>query len=223
MLEQNHFSLAKTAEQLKISRHALRYRMQRLNIAAGDRSGRGSGWPQRAKTIHHEHSLRPVWPTSRVKMCWPNGRAMSPATRERLIVFAAIALVTVPVLVWAVFFRKTRRRQHDTPSQSPSFTRSGREAAADGERRATTQPRKRRKWRRPRRDTPPAQPDTRRNGRLAAGAARASRRRPRALSHAREPDDHAEKRVESGAGFRAAAQSQTRRHVRPLRVLPRGG
>jgi DNA-binding NtrC family response regulator len=32
MLEQNHFSLTKTADQLKISRHALRYRMQRLNI-----------------------------------------------------------------------------------------------------------------------------------------------------------------------------------------------
>ena len=35
-LEQNHFSLAKTAEQLKISRHALRYRMQRLNINLDD-------------------------------------------------------------------------------------------------------------------------------------------------------------------------------------------
>jgi DNA-binding NtrC family response regulator len=35
MLEQNHFSLTRTAEQLKISRHALRYRMQRLNIATG--------------------------------------------------------------------------------------------------------------------------------------------------------------------------------------------
>ncbi|MEW6155888.1 MAG: sigma-54 dependent transcriptional regulator [Verrucomicrobiota bacterium] len=32
ILEQNHFSLTRTAEQLKISRHALRYRMQRLNI-----------------------------------------------------------------------------------------------------------------------------------------------------------------------------------------------
>jgi DNA-binding NtrC family response regulator len=32
ILEQNHFSLTKTAEQLKISRHALRYRMQRLNL-----------------------------------------------------------------------------------------------------------------------------------------------------------------------------------------------
>jgi DNA-binding NtrC family response regulator len=35
MLEQNHFSLTRTAEQLKISRHALRYRMQRLGIAGG--------------------------------------------------------------------------------------------------------------------------------------------------------------------------------------------
>jgi DNA-binding NtrC family response regulator len=38
MLEQNHFSHARTAEQLKISRHALRYRMQRLNIAPGPES-----------------------------------------------------------------------------------------------------------------------------------------------------------------------------------------
>ena len=35
MLEQNHFNLTRTAEQLKITRHALRYRMQRLNISAG--------------------------------------------------------------------------------------------------------------------------------------------------------------------------------------------
>ncbi len=35
LLEQNHFSLAKTAEQLRISRHALRYRMQRLNLSVG--------------------------------------------------------------------------------------------------------------------------------------------------------------------------------------------
>ncbi|MHB8523723.1 MAG: sigma-54-dependent transcriptional regulator [Limisphaerales bacterium] len=33
-LERNHFSLTKTAEQLKLSRHALRYRMQRLNLSA---------------------------------------------------------------------------------------------------------------------------------------------------------------------------------------------
>ena len=33
ILEQNHFSLTRTADQLKLSRHALRYRMQRLNIS----------------------------------------------------------------------------------------------------------------------------------------------------------------------------------------------
>ena len=32
MLEQNNFSLSRTADQLKLSRHALRYRMQRLGI-----------------------------------------------------------------------------------------------------------------------------------------------------------------------------------------------
>jgi DNA-binding NtrC family response regulator len=33
-LEQNHFSLTRSAERLRLSRHALRYRMQRLNVAA---------------------------------------------------------------------------------------------------------------------------------------------------------------------------------------------
>jgi DNA-binding NtrC family response regulator len=36
MLERNHFSLTRTAEQLKLSRHALRYRMQRLSINTTD-------------------------------------------------------------------------------------------------------------------------------------------------------------------------------------------
>lgn len=36
LLEQNRYSLNRTAERLKISRHALRYRMQRLNIALTD-------------------------------------------------------------------------------------------------------------------------------------------------------------------------------------------
>jgi DNA-binding NtrC family response regulator len=36
ILEQNHFSINKTADQLQITRHALRYRMQRLNIELGE-------------------------------------------------------------------------------------------------------------------------------------------------------------------------------------------
>jgi len=43
VLEQNHFSLTRTAEQLKISRHALRYRMQRLNISADEDADDDSG------------------------------------------------------------------------------------------------------------------------------------------------------------------------------------
>jgi DNA-binding NtrC family response regulator len=35
-LEQSSFNLTKSAEKLKISRHALRYRMQRLNLTVGD-------------------------------------------------------------------------------------------------------------------------------------------------------------------------------------------
>ncbi len=45
-LEHNHYSLTKTADQLKISRHALRYRMQRLNITGGqsfDEESTGAG------------------------------------------------------------------------------------------------------------------------------------------------------------------------------------
>jgi DNA-binding NtrC family response regulator len=36
MLEQNNRSITKTADQLKLSRHALRYRMQRLNLSQPD-------------------------------------------------------------------------------------------------------------------------------------------------------------------------------------------
>ncbi len=45
VLEQNHFSLTKTAEQLKISRHALRYRMQRLNITMEKNEGEDESAP----------------------------------------------------------------------------------------------------------------------------------------------------------------------------------
>ncbi len=43
VLEQNRFSLTRTADQLKISRHALRYRMQRLNINIDDDEPAESG------------------------------------------------------------------------------------------------------------------------------------------------------------------------------------
>lgn len=42
-LEQNHFNLIKAADQLRISRHALRYRMQRFNLSAGAEGGEEPG------------------------------------------------------------------------------------------------------------------------------------------------------------------------------------
>jgi DNA-binding NtrC family response regulator len=44
-LEQSRFNLMRTAEALKISRHALRYRMQRLNIHVGGETDEESGQP----------------------------------------------------------------------------------------------------------------------------------------------------------------------------------
>ena len=38
ILAQNRYNLSRTAAQLQISRHALRYRMQRLNIDTGPES-----------------------------------------------------------------------------------------------------------------------------------------------------------------------------------------
>jgi len=40
-LEQNHHNMNKTAEQLQLTRHALRYRMQRLNLLPGSSDGNG--------------------------------------------------------------------------------------------------------------------------------------------------------------------------------------
>ena len=85
-------------------------------------------------------------------------KALSPSARERLIIFTAIALITVSVLVWAVFLRKPRRRQHSHQHNHHHSRAPARdEAAADGDD-ATTQPRKRRKWRRPRREHRPRNP-----------------------------------------------------------------
>jgi DNA-binding NtrC family response regulator len=52
ILEQTHFNLTRTADQLKISRHALRYRMQRLNISVdGDASEDAAVSPGKEKAV----------------------------------------------------------------------------------------------------------------------------------------------------------------------------
>jgi len=39
MLEQNNFNLTRVAERLRLSRHSLRYRMQRLNMKTSASDG----------------------------------------------------------------------------------------------------------------------------------------------------------------------------------------
>ncbi len=52
ILEQTHFNLTRTADQLKISRHALRYRMQRLNISTElDSTADSTGAPAQEKAV----------------------------------------------------------------------------------------------------------------------------------------------------------------------------
>ena len=222
MLEQNHFSLTRTAEQLKISRHALRYRMQRLNIATGTERGRRHGRLREERLIRHEHDSIFPGRRRRPRQCWRHGGSSTPATRERLAIFGAIGLVTLLLLLWAVFLRKKRRRRrsHHHSHQHSSGPAEVPEAPSDEERPSPAGETPAPAAFRP--QTPPAQPDPRRNRRLAARPPGRPARTP-ALTHARKPDDHAQERVESGAGVRPAAQGQTRRHVRPLRLLPRGG
>jgi len=42
-LERNHYNIGKTADDLQVTRHALRYRMNRLNIGGGDAEGEPGG------------------------------------------------------------------------------------------------------------------------------------------------------------------------------------
>ncbi|MFT4588599.1 MAG: DNA-binding NtrC family response regulator [Candidatus Binatia bacterium] len=49
-LERSHFSLSRTAEELSVSRHALRYRMQRLNINVCDNGAEKSNGSKDAQT-----------------------------------------------------------------------------------------------------------------------------------------------------------------------------
>jgi DNA-binding NtrC family response regulator len=51
ILEQNRFNLAKTADQLKISRHALRYRIQRLDLALGTEPDEAAPTPEDNETL----------------------------------------------------------------------------------------------------------------------------------------------------------------------------
>jgi hypothetical protein len=62
--------------------------------------------------------------TAAVASSW---RLSDPATREHLLIFGAIGLVTLLILMWAVFIRRRRRRRHE---HYPSHPRSSAPALA---------------------------------------------------------------------------------------------
>jgi hypothetical protein len=80
-----------------------------------------------------------------------NWKKMGDSSREGLMIFGSMALVTILIIMWAVFVRKKRRRTRE--SYQP--------AAAKIE-----APPKRRKWRRRRRDHRPLNPTLAQTGGL---------------------------------------------------------
>jgi hypothetical protein len=94
-------------------------------------------------------------------------RTMSPTTRERVVILGALLVVTLAVVIWALFFRgkKSHSRSHRHSSHrsrelAPGSV--GESAGGSGE----AGPRKRRKWRRQRREHRPLNPTLAQTGGL---------------------------------------------------------
>jgi hypothetical protein len=84
-------------------------------------------------------------------------RGMSATTREGLIIFGALMLVTTAVTVWAVYVRKPKRRKH-RHHHGQHHSREAVEDAVSESADDDSEPRKRRRWRRQRRDHHPRNP-----------------------------------------------------------------
>ena len=85
-------------------------------------------------------------------------RISDPATRERLMIFGAIALVTVLVLVWAAFLRKKRRRRRAHHHSHHESSNSAQTVEAPEEPEELPPPEERRRSRRSRRRHRPRNP-----------------------------------------------------------------
>jgi hypothetical protein len=82
--------------------------------------------------------------TQEILKAW---RITDPATLERLIIFGAIGLVTLLMVLWAVFLRKRgrRRRKHHHPHQSSSQPPEVPAVAKDGSALSTPENRRHRR------------------------------------------------------------------------------
>ncbi len=85
-------------------------------------------------------------------------RLSDPAMRERLMVFGAMGLVTLLVVLWAIFLRKKRRKHHSHHHEHHHSSRPAEAPEAAKEASASSSPEKRRRWRRSRRRHRPRNP-----------------------------------------------------------------
>ena len=93
--------------------------------------------------------------TQEVLASW---RMSDPATRERLIIFGAIGLVTVLVLLWAILLRKKRRRRREHHHAPRHSSRPSEIPEAPDDESAVSTPEKRRRRRRSGRKHRPLNP-----------------------------------------------------------------
>ena len=210
VLEQNHFSLTKTAEQLKISRHALRYRMQRLNINAGTDTEEESATRPRDRMGHSAVDDLASW-----------GKWLS-EIRQRaamgwLIFGSHCWWLLCVVFIWAACIRRKprqRKYRYQHSAQAQLRVASAQDGAADCAQKVAPS------RRRARRQRNPTLAETRR---LAAGS-EPQYTAARTLICMQESRTITRKSASNLAlAFVLVAQSQAGWHVRALRVLPRGG
>ena len=199
VLEQNHFSLTRTAEQLKISRHALRYRMQRLNITTETESDEDTP-PQAARkgpTMNQALRILADVDASRHPQCRARLPDLSAFDREPDHHRCALCGDRDRDPLGCSFTqKKQKRRRRYHHSQFPST--ACRLNISESSSRGWFKRKRRRKRRRA------ASPDESHPGANRRPASRcATKNRPAAHcpDHAREPDDHPEKRLQSRAGF----------------------
>jgi hypothetical protein len=94
-------------------------------------------------------------------------RTMTPATRDRVVILGALAVVTLLILFWAVLFRRkdghSRSRHRSRHRSSEPAANSAGQSTEGG---ADSGQRKRRKWRRQRREHRPLNPTLAQTGGL---------------------------------------------------------
>jgi hypothetical protein len=104
------------------------------------------------------NAMRIVFAAVAVEDVLDHWGTLSAGAREQLILLGVVAIVTMWLVVWALFFRKSHRRRHRHHHGHHSSQGAVNEAAAANSDGDLSQPRERRKWRRRRREHHPRNP-----------------------------------------------------------------